>query len=108
MGPRLGRVEYWLAQPHPQKPPQSFNGATLRTRGIQFMRPDARRICIRFNGATLRTRGIRIVTFKSPLVELASMGPRLGRVEYIDPYIYEVCDRTASMGPRLGRVEYAK
>ncbi len=41
------------------------------------------------------------------MAEKASMGPRLGRVEYL------VCDDklpgsqfVASMGPRLGRVEY--
>ena len=37
----------------------------------------------------------------------ASMGPRLGRVEYIGRLIRYDSESLASMGPRLGRVEYA-
>ena len=82
MGPRLGRVEYRICnQKH----------------------------CIRcrcFNGATLRTRGIQIIREGTLSVEIASMGPRLGRVEYIAAVIKAVGRDDASMGPRLGRVEY--
>ena len=87
---------------------------------------------VRFNGATLRTRGIR-----SPWPRMvtsgrrASMGPRLGRVEYAGAGTVTLTTLTsfngatlrtrgirqwvitvgrkgnhASMGPRLGRVEY--
>ncbi len=36
----------------------------------------------------------------------ASMGPRLGRVEYGTGMTYVSDNARASMGPRLGRVEY--
>ena len=58
MGPRLGRVEY-------------LAGAFHRNRAVK-----------RFNGATLRTRGIQTIVDDIHFVDLASMGPRLGRVEY--------------------------
>ena len=35
------------------------------------------------------------------------MGPRLGRVEYLERGKLVIPSRGASMGPRLGRVEYA-
>ncbi len=35
MGPRLGRVEYLTGLPMPTTSLAGFNGATLRTRGIQ-------------------------------------------------------------------------
>ena len=62
----------------------SFNGATLRTRGIPGRGDRLIRVFYSFNGATLRTRGIlRLDWFFSPRFQTASMGPRLGRVEYV-------------------------
>ena len=58
MGPRLGRVEYAGAGTVTLTTLTSFNGATLRTRGIRRVQP-------------LPSPG-----------DPASMGPRLGRVEY--------------------------
>ncbi len=37
---------------------------------------------------------------------MASMGPRLGRVEYYPRTLMLTDTGRASMGPRLGRVEY--
>ncbi len=82
MGPRLGRVEYTVTRADQRKSPAGFNGATLRTRGIRRawvvtpISPNS------FNGATLRTRGIRIGLANKRHDTIASMGPRLGRVEY--------------------------
>ena len=59
MGPRLGRVEYVIALGRLFVPICSFNGATLRTRGIQSTS--------------------QLLTLETAS---ASMGPRLGRVEY--------------------------
>ncbi len=59
-----------------------------------------------FNGATLRTRGILKRGEHFGKVAMASMGPRLGHVEY-GPQFYRIYTlQPASMGPRLGRVEY--
>ncbi len=82
MGPRLGRVEYWHVGQSTVTASASFNGATLRTRGIRAEL--ARRIVSddRFNGATLRTRGIPKYPVLIHEPTNASMGPRLGRVEY--------------------------
>ncbi len=117
MGPRLGRVEYPPTPGIASTGTDRFNGATLRTRGIQnicdgimefdaaSMGPrlgrveyggtaeNARRHDRSFNGATLRTRGIpgaetASVEYnrrrpRNPRPAEASMGPRLGRVEYL-------------------------
>ena len=111
-----------------------FNGATLRTRGIQYfpclgmsyrgkasMGPRLGRVeynftpmlalglMAGFNGATLRTRGIPNFSGKRDAKKRASMGPRLGRVEYAPRRRYGKPKRKrASMGPRLGRVEYGR
>ncbi len=85
MGPRLGRVEY-LSCPQEDESLRGnrFNGATLRTRGIRTVAAGCNwPYEMRFNGATLRTRGIPSRTLDGRLKQdLASMGPRLGRVEY--------------------------
>ena len=108
MGPRLGRVEYGTAYSGSPGDQIGFNGATLRTRGILTDRSEDTRNKSSFNGATLRTRGIRYSAgmldnngnsfngatlrtrgilrldwFLSPRFQTASMGPRLGRVEYV-------------------------
>ncbi len=63
MGPRLGRVEYDSRVQYKVDVDRSFNGATLRTRGIPTPTP------------------------QTQWAERASMGPRLGRVEYFpDPW----------------------
>ncbi len=63
----------------------------------------------RFNGATLRTRGIRFRSIRLVLPKgPASMGPRLGRVEYVYTASDDLAVSGASMGPRLGRVEYGR
>ena len=59
MGPRLGRVEYSRWQARSISRSDCFNGATLRTRGIQADRLLRACSIAGFNGATLRTRGIR-------------------------------------------------
>ncbi len=83
-----------------------------------------------FNGATLRTRGIRVKAVAGIVGRIASMGPRLGRVEYgrgfveftgptirfngatlrtrgiLHPSRVATHPTKASMGPRFGRVEY--
>ncbi len=59
MGPRLGRVEYKNVDEDANRDVQSFNGATLRTRGILLTDTSPCLIHPRFNGATLRTRRIR-------------------------------------------------
>ncbi len=83
MGPRLGRVEYADAAAAMEASIKSFNGATLRTRGIHYP-----------------------LSLDLKIFETASMGPRLGRVEYGDQGAAVYCGQFASMGPRLGRVEY--
>ncbi len=109
MGPRLGRVEYRdHASGENGRGLRRFNGATLRTRGI--LRQPGKIACRRpgFNGATLRTRGIRYTAAEYGETGAASMGPRLGRVEYACVGFFVCrCGPGASMGPRLGRVEYA-
>ena len=82
MGPRLGRVEYDFPELIPLLFKKSFNGATLRTRGIPWIED--------------------FITSSKQ----ASMGPRLGRVEYLLAGCFVRSMGCASMGPRLGRVEY--
>ncbi len=107
MGPRLGRVEYVANMACGVLARSGFNGATLRTRGIRILTIlRGSNNGYRFNGATLRTRGIRDRVFYDRGNHRASMGPRLGRVEYDEGSGRHRNQRRASMGPRLGRVEY--
>ena len=107
MGPRLGRVEYNITIPRGDTGSPGFNGATLRTRGIHGVRVVRRDLADCFNGATLRTRGIRrrLGWTRSPKrrfngATLRTRGIRFGEQS---PHSAR---RPASMGPRLGRVEY--
>ncbi len=65
MGPRLGRVEYQSVNLALFNHQPSFNGATLRTRGIQKCGGNFIRFSTCFNGATLRTRGIPFLAAKT-------------------------------------------
>ncbi len=96
MGPRLGRVEYLGGDGLEAATMSRFNGATLRTRGILVVSGTTSQTYQRFNGATLRTRGIQVWPDHLAGVVDASMGPRLGRVEY-----FATCRSTTDVNSSL-------
>ncbi len=106
MGPRLGRVEYEGLPLFAKSVEESFNGATLRTRGIHTVSHRGTAPMRGFNGATLRTRGI-LRTRRFHCDKALGFNGATLRTRGIQGHSDEDFNRReASMGPRLGRVEY--
>ncbi len=83
MGPRLGRVEYNRTRTDTSDDDANASMGPRLGR-VEYRGQTAKRVesHTSFNGATLRTRGILLPGHRHVGGGHASMGPRLGRVEY--------------------------